>query len=56
MDSDRADGSSPEDDMASRLRQQWRLIAVGKPMKVQRDNLEASMRVDKKPRNYLKLL
>jgi hypothetical protein len=56
LDNDRNDDSSPADGMAALLRQQWRLIEGGKPMKVQRDNLNHSMRVDKRPRNCLKLL
>ena len=38
VDNNQTDDSSPEDDMAGLLRQQWRVIEGGKLAKVRRDN------------------
>ena len=56
MDNDQKDDSSLEDDLAALFRQQWRVIEGGKPMKVQRDHLDWSVRVDLRRRTFLRLL
>jgi hypothetical protein len=56
MDNDQTDGSSPADDMATLFRQHWMVIEGGRPVKALRDNLEWSVRVDRRRRARLKLL
>ena len=56
MDNDQKDDSSPEDDMAGLLRQEWRVIKGGLAKPAQKDNLEWSVRIDLRRRAVLKPL